>query len=104
MRAVTWVSGFEQDESTINNILIRIRHDGTLSNVASGLEALLFFRLKREWTERNRYSSLVEQLQLATALGKSKEAYIPCTGGISALAGSRGTECPRHQSKDTWPT
>ncbi|KAI4257414.1 MAG: hypothetical protein L6R42_005670, partial [Xanthoria sp. 1 TBL-2021] len=69
IRALTWVSAFEQDEATMNSLLVRIRYDEALSNVASGLEALLFFRLKREWTERNRYSSLVEQLQLATALG-----------------------------------
>ncbi|KAI4235552.1 MAG: hypothetical protein LQ349_003074 [Xanthoria aureola] len=69
VRATTWVSAFEQDVAAINNLLVRIRYDEGLSNVAAGLEALLFFRLRREWTERNSYSSLVEQLQLATALG-----------------------------------
>ncbi len=76
MRAITWVSAFEQDVAAMNNLLVRIRYDEDLSNVAAGLEALLFFRLRREWTERNRYSSLVEQLQLATALGESIEADI----------------------------
>ncbi|KAL8775630.1 MAG: hypothetical protein Q9209_000126 [Squamulea sp. 1 TL-2023] len=50
IREVTWVSGFEQDEVTINGLLERIRCDKALSNVASSLESLLFFRLKREWT------------------------------------------------------
>lgn len=76
MRAITWVSAFEQDVAAMNNLLVRIRYDEGLSNVAAGLEALLFFRLRREWTERNRYSSLVEQLQLAAALGESIEADI----------------------------
>ena len=53
----------------VNKLLVRIRYDESLSNVASGLEALLLFRLRREWTERNGYSSLIEQMQLATALG-----------------------------------
>lgn len=66
----------------MNSLLVRLRYAEALSNVASGLEALLFFRLKREWTERNRYSSLVEQLQLATALGKSIEVYILGLHGI----------------------
>ncbi|KAL8749312.1 MAG: hypothetical protein Q9199_007761 [Rusavskia elegans] len=69
VRALIWVAAFEQDEATMNSLLVRVRYDEGLSNIASGLEALLFFRLKREWTERNSYSSLVEQMQLATALG-----------------------------------
>ncbi|KAL8670744.1 MAG: hypothetical protein Q9168_004737 [Polycauliona sp. 1 TL-2023] len=69
VRALACVSSFEQDEATMNNVLTRIRNEETLSNVASGLEALLFFRMKNEWTHRNTYSSLLEQMQLATALG-----------------------------------
>lgn len=66
----------------MNSLLVRIRYDEALSSVASGLEALLFFRLKREWTERNRYSSLVEQMQLAIALGKSIGTYILGLHGV----------------------
>ncbi|KAL8914803.1 MAG: hypothetical protein Q9171_000639 [Xanthocarpia ochracea] len=69
IREITWISAFEQDEMIVNNLLVRIRYNEALSNVASGLEALLLFRLQREWTERNGYSSLIEQMQLATSLG-----------------------------------
>ncbi|KAL8777340.1 MAG: hypothetical protein Q9213_007903 [Squamulea squamosa] len=81
VRELTWLSAFEQDEMTINKVLVRIRSEQALSSVASGLEALLFFRLKREWADRNGYSSLVEQMQLATALAVAHLNLMLSTSG-----------------------
>lgn len=69
VREITWVSAFEQDDAALKNTLQQILSDKSLATVAAGIEALLFYRLKHEWRERKEYSSLLEQLQLATKLG-----------------------------------
>lgn len=48
----------------------RILLNRRFASVAGDMEALLFYRLKNEWEERKEYSSLLEQMQLATTLGK----------------------------------
>ncbi|KAL8646450.1 MAG: hypothetical protein Q9210_006135 [Variospora velana] len=68
-RELTWVSAFEQDDAVISYTIQRLRYDKELAGVAAGIEALLLFRLKREWKERREYSVLLEQLQLSTILG-----------------------------------
>ncbi|KAL8725519.1 MAG: hypothetical protein Q9166_007305 [cf. Caloplaca sp. 2 TL-2023] len=69
VREITWISAFEQDAVANDDLLVRIRYHKAFSHVASGIEALLLYRLRREWTMRSGFSSLVEQMQLATALG-----------------------------------
>ncbi|KAL8986590.1 MAG: hypothetical protein Q9177_004130 [Variospora cf. flavescens] len=69
VRELTWVSAFEQDDAVISHTIQRLRYDKEFAGVAAGIEALLLFRLKREWKERREYSILQEQLQLSTTLG-----------------------------------
>ncbi|KAL8966882.1 MAG: hypothetical protein Q9197_005739 [Variospora fuerteventurae] len=69
VRELTWVSAFEQDDAVLSHTIQRLRYDKELTGVAAGIEALLLFRLKREWKERREYSVLQEQLQLSTTLG-----------------------------------
>lgn len=70
VRELTWVSAFEQDDAVLSHTIQRLSYDKELTGVAAGIEALLLFRLKREWKERREYSVLQEQLQLSTTLGK----------------------------------
>lgn len=70
IREMIWVSAYDRDVATVSNLILQIRFDKALFVIASELEALLSHRLRAEWGERREFSMLLEQLQLATALGK----------------------------------
>lgn len=65
------MSVYDQEVASLEEVRLQLRFDEGLSVVASGIEALILYRLKWEWSEKHRYSALLEQLQLATALGMS---------------------------------
>ncbi|KAL9035291.1 MAG: hypothetical protein Q9180_004939, partial [Flavoplaca navasiana] len=69
IRGITMISSFEQAGVVVQRLSAQLRGEGQLSHIVSGLEKLLIFRLKGKWPERSGYSSLLEQMQLATALG-----------------------------------
>ncbi|KAL9029644.1 MAG: hypothetical protein Q9196_002143 [Gyalolechia fulgens] len=75
IRLLTWVSAFEQHDATVKDAQRRILLGRRFASVAGDLEALLFYRLKNEWEERREYSSLLEQMQLATTLGAEKRFF-----------------------------
>ncbi|KAL8820934.1 MAG: hypothetical protein Q9223_000951 [Gallowayella weberi] len=70
LREITWVSAYDQDVAMLSDVLLRLRFDHALSIVASEVEALMIYRLKNEWRDKREYSALLEQLQLATGLGR----------------------------------
>ncbi|KAL8690994.1 MAG: hypothetical protein Q9218_003687 [Villophora microphyllina] len=71
----TWISAFEQDGKTLADVLHSIRYDEALSGVSTGLEQLLFHRLRHEWQQRREFSPLLEQVQLATTLGVQNRLF-----------------------------
>lgn len=77
IRELTWVSSFEQDDTVLSVTLRQLCGDEGLRSVAAGIEALLVFRLRKEWRHRREVSSLLEQMQLATAIGMLAG---PCSG------------------------
>ncbi|KAL8877608.1 MAG: hypothetical protein Q9198_004406 [Flavoplaca austrocitrina] len=82
IRGITMISSFEQARVIVQRLSAQLRGEGQLSHIASGLEELLIFRLKEEWSERSGYSSLVEQMQLATTLAINQVTY---KGGLATL-------------------
>ncbi|KAL8762219.1 MAG: hypothetical protein Q9184_001736 [Pyrenodesmia sp. 2 TL-2023] len=72
IRELTWVSSFEQDDTVSTVTLQRLRGDEGLRSVAAAIDALLLFRLRKEWKQRREASSLLEQMQLATTLGTQR--------------------------------
>ncbi|KAL8933685.1 MAG: hypothetical protein Q9216_006254 [Gyalolechia sp. 2 TL-2023] len=70
IREITWISAFEQDDEVLDSTMATILRGKSFASVAAGLEALLFYRLRNEWGERKEFSSLLEQMQLATTLDK----------------------------------
>lgn len=65
LRELIHLSAAEQCPSTITKTQTELSCDKRYIALYSSLEELLFFRLMREWSERNNFSSLLEQMQLA---------------------------------------
>lgn len=72
IREITFISAFEQDDATVKTTQCQIISERRFASVATALRGLLFYRLETEWGVRRVYSSLLEQIQLATMLGASK--------------------------------
>ncbi|KAH8693394.1 hypothetical protein GQ44DRAFT_832739 [Phaeosphaeriaceae sp. PMI808] len=70
LREVTYVSSLQHDPLSISQAQMEHFHGREASIVASGIEDLLFFRLREEyWESRRSLSALLEQIQMAQNLG-----------------------------------
>lgn len=65
LREFVHLSAVEQCTSVITKTGKELFYDRKYIAISSSLEELLFFRLVREWSERNNFTSLLEQMQLA---------------------------------------
>ena len=69
LRETTFLSPVEQSTSAITEIQGDVfRGDGYMA-VRYSLEELLYFRLRNDWKNRSTFTALLEQMQLAQALG-----------------------------------
>ena len=69
LRELTHLSSVEQHTIAIMRSQTELFDDTRLVAVSSSLEELLYYRLKNEWEKRGNFTSLLEHLQLAQALG-----------------------------------
>ena len=69
LRRLTYLSAAEQDTSTIRKTQTELCYEKKYIAIFSSLEELLYFRLNKEWSKRSDFTSLLEQMQLAQALG-----------------------------------
>lgn len=76
LREFTHLSSVEQDASTIMQTQVELVRDKRLVAISSFLEELLYFRLGKEWEQRNNFTSLLEQMQLAQAFGPNVQSRI----------------------------
>ena len=70
LRELTYISPFEQDSQRISEIQAMLFRSDKFPAIASALEGLLYHRLGKEWYERNDFSSILEQMQLAKIVGE----------------------------------
>ena len=68
-REFTYISSVEQSTTAITRAQALLFQDTRFIAVSSFLEELLYFRLGNEWDKRSSFTSLLEQMQLAKALG-----------------------------------
>lgn len=59
----------------IHTAKAHILNNPNFAAVASSLEELLFYRLKKEWEKRQSLSLLLEQVQLARFLGANTQLF-----------------------------
>ena len=71
MRALKYISPFEEDASVIANIESRLFHSEA-SVVCSALEDLLYYKLGKGSPEKANFSLLLDQSQLAKTIGTSR--------------------------------
>jgi len=69
--ALTFISGFEQDSTVLNEITRRIRTEEAMRVVASCLEGHLLYRARNEWGLQVGLGYVLEQLDSATHLGEN---------------------------------
>ena len=69
LRELTHLSAVEQKPSIIIKKQAELCLDKKHTTISISLEELLYFRLVREWSKRNDFTSLLEQMQRAQAFG-----------------------------------
>ncbi|KAL9066625.1 MAG: hypothetical protein Q9161_007455 [Pseudevernia consocians] len=69
LRELTHLSAVEQKPSIIIKMQAELCLDKKRTPISISLEELLYFRLVREWSKRNDFTSLLEQMQRAQAFG-----------------------------------
>ena len=76
LRELTYLSSAEQHTSAIVGAQAELFRDKRLIAISSFLEELLYFRLGKEWNQRSDFTSLLEQMQLAKALGSTVQTRL----------------------------
>lgn len=73
LREFTYLSPAEQNTSAIMKAQAELCHDKRLIAISSFLEELLYHRVgkDKEWNKRSNFTSLLEQMQVAKALGSN---------------------------------
>ena len=71
LRELTHLSAVEQHASTIAKTQAKLCYDREYIAILSSIEELLYHRLIKEWNERSKFTSLLEQLQLARSFGSN---------------------------------
>jgi len=68
---LTFLSAVTQHSATINRVHASLLREDKFQVIYSCLQELLYFRIGREWSTRNDFTSLLEQIQQAEAFGPS---------------------------------
>ena len=74
LRELTYLSSVKQHPSAIKLTHTELLNEKRFTTVSSFLGDLLYFRLESEWEQRNNFTSLLEQMQLAKALGSNVQS------------------------------
>lgn len=73
---LTFLSAVTQHPATITRIHAELLRGDKFQVIRSSLQELLYYRLGKEWSQRNNFTSLLEQMQQAQAFGPSAQSRL----------------------------